>query len=102
MHSSRPLQAATARQWIRKASPYDSSTKRSRPWSRRPPRQSTPSELQVLTDIAELVDEHRAGVEPPDAVQPVKGVVIVPGHDHLQRQFGGDLGDAVIRPAAGG
>ena len=46
----------------------------------------TRSELQVLADVADLVDEHDATVEPPHAVQPMKRVFVVPGHDHLQRQ----------------
>ena len=41
------------------------------------------SELQVVADVADLVDEHGAAVEPPRAVQAVKGVLVMPGDDHL-------------------
>jgi hypothetical protein len=51
-------------------------------------RGATSAELQVLAQIAGLVDEHGPGVEPPPAVDPVEGVVVVAGDDDLQRQFG--------------
>src|SRR3984893_12067525 len=60
------------------------------------------SELQVLADVAELVDEHGATVEPPDALHPMKRVFVVPGHDHLQRQLRRRLRDAVVGPARRG
>src|ERR1700739_4737740 len=62
----------------------------------------TRSELQVLADIADLVDEHGAAVKPPHAVQSVKRVLVMPGHDDLQRQFRRGLRDAVVGPAGRG
>ena len=62
----------------------------------------TRSELQVVAGVADLVDEHDPGVEPPRAVDAVEGVAVVAGHDDLQRQVRRRLGDAVVGPAMRG
>src|SRR3954469_4022086 len=43
------------------------------------------SELQVVAGVADLVDVHGPGVEPPGPVDEVKGVPVAAGHDDLQR-----------------
>src|SRR4051794_27969996 len=45
------------------------------------------SELEVVAQVAGLVDVHRAGVEPPLTVDAVEGVAVVPGDDDLQREL---------------
>ena len=41
--------------------------------------------LEVMAELAGLVDVHGAGVEPPPAVDAVEGVAVAAGDDHLQR-----------------
>ena len=51
---------------------------------------------QVMTEVADEVDEHRPGVEPPAPIDPSEAVVVAPGNDGLGRQVVDLLEDGVV------